>query len=239
MKVNQSVVANQETKVNQDGKLVELWGEGEYEIPVIIDMDSVDENGMIAGVSKRDLRTKRVCDRTQKVVYVRGTKEQYDAIMDTYSKEFKAEARDRRCSVKGESGKLIRCPEQVKDPETGEMKCNSCKDCPYYYSMDKKDYYTASFSDLSTENDQGEVTEFDPGTSEMMPSGDRYLKILEDLIAHVAEINPLYGDITRMREQGVGQADIANSIGKSQASVAAYLKAMKPIIEEFMDNLIY
>lgn len=58
-------------------------------------------------------------------------------------------------------------------------------------------------------------------------------------IAHVAEINPLYGNIIRMREQGVGQADIANSIGKSQASVAAYLKAMKPIIEEFMDNLIY
>ena len=96
MKVDKSVVANQETKVNQDGKLVALWEEGEYEIPVIIDMDSVDENGMIAGVSKRDLRTKRVCDRTKKVVYVRGTKEQYDAIMDTYSKEFKAEARDRR-----------------------------------------------------------------------------------------------------------------------------------------------
>ena len=239
MKVNQSVVANQETKLNQDGKPVEVWGEGDYEIPVIIDMDSVDENGMIAGISKRDLKTKRVCDRTKKVVFVRGTKKQYDAVMDTYSKEFKAEARDRRCTVKGESGKLIRCPEQVKDPVTGEMKCNSCKNCPYYYSMDKKDYYTASFSDLSTENEQGDVTEFEPGSSDMMPSGDRYLKILEDLIAHVTEINPLYGDIIRMREQGVGQADIAKNIGKSQASVAAYLKALKPVIEEFMDNLIY
>ena len=90
MKVNQSVVANQETKLNQDGKPVEVWGEGDYEIPVIIDMDSVDENGMIAGISKRDLKTKRVCDRTKKVVFVRGTKKQYDAVMDTYSKEFKA-----------------------------------------------------------------------------------------------------------------------------------------------------
>ena len=84
MKVNQSVVANQETKLNQDGKPVEVWGEGDYEIPVIIDMDSVDENGMIAGISKRDLKTKRVCDRTKKVVFVRGTKKQYDAVMDTY-----------------------------------------------------------------------------------------------------------------------------------------------------------
>lgn len=83
------------------------------------------------------------------------------------------------------------------------------------YHMDKKDYYTASFSDLSAENEQGDVTEFEPGSSDMMPSGDRYLKILEDLIAHVAESNPLYGDIIRMREQGVGQADIAKSIGKS------------------------
>lgn len=45
-------------------------------------MDSVDENGMIAGISKRDLKTKRVCDRTKKVVFVRGTKKQYDAVMD-------------------------------------------------------------------------------------------------------------------------------------------------------------
>ena len=51
--------------------------------------------------------------------------------------------------------------------------------------------------------------------------------------------NPLYGDIIRMREQGIGQADIAEKIGKSQTSVVAYLKAMRLIVEEFMENLIY
>lgn len=244
MTVNQSkavvnAAENQALKLNQDGKLAADWGEGDYEIPVIIDMDSVDENGMMAGITKSDLRTKRVCNRMKKVVYVRGSKEAYDAIMSSYSKEFKAEDRDRRCMVEGEGGRLIRCPEQVLDPETGKMVTRSCKDCPYYTSLDKKDFHTATFSDLSSENDQGETVEYEPGTCDFMFSGDRYLKILEDLISHVNEINPMYGEIIRLREAGADQKSIAQSIGKSQPSVVAYLKNLKPIVEEFLENLIY
>ena len=47
-----------------------LWGEGEYQIPVILDMDSIDEYGMIAGMSKSDIHKKRVCNRQSRVAYV-------------------------------------------------------------------------------------------------------------------------------------------------------------------------
>lgn len=42
-----------------------------------------------------------------------------------------------------------------------------------------------------------------------------------------------------MKEQGIGQVDIAGKIGKSQPSVAAYLKTLRPIVEEFLENLVY
>lgn len=236
-RVNQSVKAEQ--MVNEEGRLAADWGKGECLIPVIIDMDAVDENGMIAGVSRKDLRTKRVCNRTEKVVYVRGSKELYDKVMREYSSEFKGDERDRRCLVNGRDGKLIRCPKEIVDPLTGEKKRNSCKDCPYYYSLDKQDYYMVPFADLAIVKDDGEEIEFEPGMEEMMPESDRYLKILEELIDYVSEINPLYGEIIRMKEQGVGQVDIAGKIGKSQPSVAAYLKTLRPIVEEFLENLVY
>jgi hypothetical protein len=228
--------AAKELERNEDGKFASEWGSGECLIPVIV--DEVDGELRLAGISKRDLHRRRVCNREKNVVYVRGNKEMYDGVMSTYSAEFKKEDRDRRCHVKGENGGLIRCPEQVRDPETGRMMHRSCEDCPYYNSLDKRDYYTASFSDLSSETEEGDCAEFIPGTGDMMPGGDRYLMILEELIEHVSELNPDYGEIIRLREQGMGQKDIAEAIGKSQPSVAAYLKGLRPVVEEFLENLV-
>lgn len=239
MKVNQSVVANQETKVNQDGKFVKDWGEGDYEIPVILDMDAIDENGMIADITRRDIRKKRVCNRAEKVVFVRGTKEQYNAIMSSYSKEFKAEDRNRRCMVSGEDGKLIRCPEQVLDPETGKMECNSCKNCPYYYSMDKKDYYTATFSDFASGSDEDDLEEFEPGTSKTMSDGERYYRILQDLIESVREKDPVLAEIIRLKEDGMSQSKIGEQVGIDQRRISEMLKAFKPEMEKFLANLLY
>ena len=239
MKVNQSVVANQETKLNQDGKPIELWGEGAYEIPVIVEMDSVDEHGMVSGISRSDLRKKRVCNRAMKVVFVRGTKEQYDVVMSSYSKEFKAEDRDRRCMVSGEDGKLIRCPEQVLDSRTGKMKCNSCKNCPYYYSLDKKEYYTAAFSDLASCSDDDDLEDFEPGTSKSMSDGERYYRILQDLIESVREKDPVLADILRLKEGGMSQSKIGEQVGIDQRRISEMIKAFKPKMDKFLANLLY
>lgn len=246
MKVKKSVVANQSVAVkqktglfNRDGKLISEWGDGDYEIPVIVDAEPDDDQVIIAGVKKRDLRNKRVCSRNKQVVFVRGSKEEYDAIMSMYSKEFKAEDRDRRCMISGKDGKLIRCPEQVADPVTGEKKCNSCKNCPYYYSLDKKSYYTATFSDLSSENEDGEEVGFDPGTEKNMGDGERYYRILEDLIESVREKDPILADIIRLKEDGMSQSKIGEQVALDQRRVGEKLKAFMPEMKQFLDNLLY
>lgn len=239
MKKSQSVVANQETMLNRDGKSVELWGEGDCEIPVIIDMDSVDAYGMVSGTTRGNLRKKRVSNRIKKVVLVRGTKEQYDSIMSSYSTEFKTEDRDRRCIVSGKDGKLIRCPERVVDSETGKMKYNSCRDCPYYYSMDKKDYYTATFSDFASGCDDNDLEDFEPGGGKSMSEGERYYRILKDLIESVGKKNPVLAEILRLKEEGMSQSKIGEQVGINQRRISEILKAFRPEMEKFLDNLIY
>lgn len=49
-------------------------------IPIIIDRDSIEEHGMIAGVKKSQIRKWRVGNRLVDVVLVPGTKAQYELI---------------------------------------------------------------------------------------------------------------------------------------------------------------
>ena len=88
-------------------------------IPMIVDLDSVDEHGMLAGLSKSALRTWRVGNRRMTVALVPGTKEVYDGLMSSYSSEFKKKDRDKRCTISDGKGYLIRCPET-----------NKCSECP-------------------------------------------------------------------------------------------------------------
>lgn len=78
------------------------------------------------------------------IILIPGTKEQYDSYLSSFSKEFKAEDRDKRCQISDGKGRSIRCPES-----------NKCKDCPFYHSLDKKGYRTLTFSNLSWANEDG------------------------------------------------------------------------------------
>lgn len=93
-------------------------------IPMIIDRDSIEEHGMIVGVEKSQIRKWKVGNRVVDVVLIPGTKAQYNAVMSSYSAEFKAEDRDKRCEVSNGKGKLIRCPES-----------NKCSQCQYSISL--------------------------------------------------------------------------------------------------------
>lgn len=77
----------------------------------IVDTESIRKNGPIAGMKQYKITKSKVYDRDVDVILVPGTKKQYDSSMADYSCQFKAEDRDKRCSVPGKSGKLIRCSE--------------------------------------------------------------------------------------------------------------------------------
>lgn len=202
--------------------------DNEVLIPMIVDLDSADEHGMLAGLSRDDLRIWRVGNRKVTVALIPGTKEIYDGLMSSYSSEFKKEDRDRRCLIGDGKGHLIRCQET-----------NKCSECPYYYSLDKRAYGTATFSSLAMEDEDGKVTEFEPEAPEGYGDGERYARILKDLIEHVAELDPEGAEILRLLEQNKSRREVARILNKPKSTVIDKVNKLKPIVQDFLDNIIY
>ncbi len=196
-------------------------------IPMIIDKDSIEEHGMIAGVKKSQIRKWRVGNRLVDVVLVPGTKEQYDAVMSSYSAEFKAEDRDKRCEISNGKGKLIRCPES-----------NKCSQCPYYTSLDKRNFGTLTFSCLSAENEENEETDFEAVAQNAYGAADIYLGMLKELITRVQEIDPSYGKILQLLSDGLSHKEIGDVIGIGKTTVSDKVVKIKAIVMDLLDDMI-
>ncbi|WMJ87760.1 hypothetical protein [Anaerocolumna sp. MB42-C2] len=196
-------------------------------IPMIIDRDSIEEHGMIVGVRKSQIRKWRVGNRLVDVVLVPGTKAQYDAVMSSYSVEFKAEDRDKRCEVSNGKGKLIRCPES-----------NKCSQCPYSNSLDKKNFGTLTFSCLAAENEDEEETDFEAVAATTYGSADIYLAMLNELINRVQEIDPYYGRILQLLSDGFSHREIAVDMDMGKSTVTDKVAKMKAIVLDLLDNMI-
>lgn len=196
-------------------------------IPMIVDKDSLKEMPM-AGVTQANIRKWRVGNRIVDVVLVPGTREQYDSIVGSYSSEFKKEDRDCRCKIGNGQGKLIRCPEDRK-----------CSECPYYNSLDKKSFSTATFSSLIEENEEGDLTEYEPKTPEGYGQAERYARMLCELIDYTKQIDPDYERIIPLLVNNVSRREIAKILGKPKSTIIDKAKKLEPIVTEFLDNLIY
>lgn len=207
-------------------------------IPYEVDKDSLKECG-IAGISMKDIHEITIGSRRVNVIFVEGNQDQYDEVMNAYSRECKRRDRDRRCMVGNGKGRLIRCPERVRDSVTGDMVANCCKNCSYHYSLDKKNYYTATFTDLSYENGEGEMDMFEPATEHFQGEGERYELLLKHLAKYFYEIDATYYKVIVMAERGFSQKKIGKVIGKDQAYVSRLLKQLKPMVKEFLYEHIY
>lgn len=209
----------QEIRVNEVGNQVL--------IPMIIDRDSIEEYGMIVGAKKSQIRKWRIGNRIVDVILIPGTKEQYDAIMSSYSAEFKAEDRDKRCEISNGKGKLIRCPES-----------NKCSQCVYFNSLDKKNFGTLTFSCLTAENEDGEESDFEAVAPKTYGAADIYLDMLNELITRVNEIDPTYGKILQLLSDGLTHREIANKIGMGKSTVTDKVTRIKAIVIDLLENMI-
>lgn len=196
-------------------------------IPMIIDKDSIEEHGMMVGVRKSQIRKWRVGNRIVDVVLIPGTKEQYDAVMSSYSAEFKAEDRDKRCEISNGNGKLIRCPEN-----------NKCSQCPYATSLDKKNFGTLTFSCLAADNEDGEESDFEPVAPATYGAADIYLGMLKELISRVQEIDPNYGKILQLLSDGFSHKEIADVIGIGKSTVTDKVAKIKALVMDLLDDMI-
>lgn len=194
---------------------------------VLIPMVTTIEAALAFGYSLKDIRQWRIGNRMCTVILVPGTKEQYDSYLSSFSREFKAEDRDRRCQISDGKGHAIRCPEE-----------NECKDCPLYHSLDKKGFEILTFSDLTWTNEDDIEEAFEPVSPEGYNNSDRYLELLQDLMAYVAAIRPEYAPIVKLLSDGLSRREIAKELGIPKSTVIDWVKKIQELTLEFMDTII-
>jgi hypothetical protein len=146
--------------------------------------------------------------------------------MSSYSAEFKAEDRDKRCEISNGNGKLIRCPET-----------NKCSHCPYATSLDKKNFGTLTFSCLAADNEDGEE-DFEAVAPATYGAADIYLGMLNELISRVQEIDPNYGKILQLLSDGFSHKEIADEIGIGKSTVTDKVAKIKAIVMDLLDDMI-
>ena len=69
--------------------------------------------------------------------------------------------------------------------------------------------------------------------------GERYVRILKDLIEHVAEFDPEGAEMLRLLEQNKSRREVAKILNKPKSTVIDKVDKLKPIVQEFLDNIIY
>ena len=119
------------------------------------------------------------------------------------------------------------------------MSVKSRPEYSHYYSLDKRAYGTATFSSLAKEDEDGKVTEFEPEASEGYGDGERYARILKELIEYVAELDPEGAEMIKLLEQNKSRREIAKILNKPKSTVIDKVNKLKPIVQEFLDNIIY
>lgn len=194
---------------------------------ILIPMVTTIEAALDYGYSLKDIRQWRIGNRMCTVILVPGTKEQYDAYLSSFSKEFKAEDRDRRCQISDGKGHLIRCPE-----------CNKCSECAYYYSLDKKGNGTLTFSDLSWENEEGIEESYEPVSPEGYGSAEEYSNLLQDLMDYVAAVRPEYAPVVKLLTDGLSRREIAKQLNIPKSTVIDWVQKIQELTLKFMEDLV-
>lgn len=200
-------------------------------IPMIVDLDAFKENGFIAGITESDIRHNwRVGNRYCDVVLVPATEAAKREYLRLVTDEFKKEDRDARCFVSNGKGQLIKCPES-----------NLCKNCPYHYAFNKVSGRTRTFSELATENEDGELTDFDPAAPDDYSNADTYERILEALINHLHTLTGLKNvdrliEVIKCRADEHTLVETAEMIGCGKSTVDSDLDKLYPIVKEFLKN---
>ena len=131
------------------------------------------------------------------------------------------------CQISDGKGHAIRCPES-----------NKCSECPLYHSLDKKGFGTLTFSDLAWTNEDGVEEAYEPVAPEGYGSADRYLELLQELMAYVGAIRPEYAPVVKLLTDGLSRREIAKELGVPKSTVIDWVKKIQELTLEFMENII-
>ena len=83
------------------------------------------------------------------------------------------------------------------------------------------------------------MIDYDAAAPENYNDGDRYLRILADLIQHVSEINPNFATMIKLLHDGKSRREVAEKMKLPKSTVIDQVAKLRKITDEFFDNLTY
>ena len=194
-------------------------------IPMIVDLDSIKENGKMMGLE--NIVYRMIKGKLRPVMEIPGSEDQYKTMMSFYENESKKESRSKRCLIPSKYIGLKRCPEGKK-----------CVDCDYYRNKNFA-FGDATFSDLASVDNNGSTVEFDPAAPSSYLQGDREIRILKDLSEHAEKMYEGYSEILVELYEGKSQRQIARERNIPQRTLSSRIKKLNAMAKELMENLDY
>lgn len=163
----------------------------QYSIPMEVTAETIRD----FGIKSSDIVPAKIGNKIVSAIMVPCTKEQYYAYMRPIWAEMQREERSRKCMVPNGHGGLKRCDDDC-------TKCDRLKN-GNALSLDR--FYEENNLEFNEPNDD---------KSEIILA----LATLEDLIAKLSAINPIYGSVIKMLYDGLSQRAIAAALGKPNST---------------------
>lgn len=172
----------------------------QYSIPMEVTAEIIRD----FDIKRADIVPAKIGNKIVSAIMVLCTKEQYYAYMRPIWAEMQREERSRRCMVSNGRGSLKRCE-------------GDCKKC------DRLKNGNALSLDRFYEENNLEFNEPADDKSEIILA----LATLEDLIAKLNSINPIYGSVIKMLYDGLSQRAIAAALGKPNSTTQDLIRKAK------------
>lgn len=149
---------------------------------------------------------------------------------------------DGRCPIPDGHGGMKRCPLRVPNPnykpggsmpKTLPVKCEGC-----IYEPFKNANTMVNFSTMSSENEDGEETTYDPAAPRAYYSGAQFEKLREDYLEFVKENDPKLYDLADLLTLEYSKSEAGRKLNTASSTVTSRMKKLKELTEEFLDTVI-
>ena len=148
-----------------------------------------------------------------------------------------------RCLIRGKKSFWKHCPYSIVQEVDGQqVRMHNCCDgtgnddaCPYAKYKYRSNYST--FSELSHENEDGEIEAFEVISSVSPEEGHRYLKISIAFLCYVQEQKPKLLELAKLLVKGIKLSDAKDILGKPRSTLDYQVKLLQSLLLEFLANL--
>lgn len=179
--------------------------------------------------------------REFKAIMIPVSKEQYKSLIkDEMDKQEKMK-QDVRCLVPATIGGVKICPRRIPNPNYVEggsepkTLANNCEGC--IYAAKKHTNTVVTFSDLGSEDDDGDFSSYEPSNPVGYNSGDTYLKLQKQWIEFVKANKPKLAELAELLSSEYLQIEAAKELDKSRQTINSQADVLKQLALEFLNTV--